>query len=190
MNRRFASVPEALLVVSSSTSSIYGVQLSIKLITLSIAINHAEAVSVKCVKHRVGDAEESLQPTLDHLKTVWDSMTINGKKVSFGDMEIDSIFAAETEKVDADKRKGETPIDNQIRQDGNYLVVGNRWRMELPYGVRYRFIARGENERFDDLNIDLDRRTIGHCFLGSTHSLSLLALVAQVFVRTSGSNIG
>lgn len=168
VNKRFASDPEALLVVSSSTSSIFGVQLSINLINLSIAINNAEAVSITCVKPKVGDDDESLQPTLDQLKTIWDSMTINGKKATPADMEIDSLLAAVTEKADADKEKGETPIDNHVRQDGNYLVVGDRWRMELPYGVRYRYKVRGEDERFDELNIDLDRRTIGHCFLGAT----------------------
>ena len=168
VNRRFASDPEALLLVSSSTSSIFGVQWSINLIDLSIAINNAEAVSITCVKPKVGDDEESLQPTLDQLKTVWDSMTILGKKATSADMEIDSLLAAVTEKADADKEKGETPIDNHVRQDGNYLVVGDRWRMELPYGVRYRYKVRGEDEPFDKLNIDLDRRTIGHCFLGET----------------------
>ena len=168
VNRRLTSTPEALITISSNTSSILGVQFTLKLINLAIALSSKETVLITCIKSKAGEDEESIQPALDQLVTVWKSMSIDGKKVTAADMNIESLMATITEKEDADKEKGESPIDNHVQQDGNYLVIGNRWRLELPYGIRYRLRNRSENERFDVLLFELDRRTIGNCFLGKT----------------------
>lgn len=168
VNRRLLSTPEALIIISSNTSSILGVQFTLNLINLAIELSSKETVSITCVKPKVGEDEESIQPTLDQLETVWKSMSIDGKKVTAADMDIESLMATITEKEGVDKEKGESPIDNHVQQDDNFLVIGNRWRIELPYGIRYRLKKRGEDERFDELLFELDRRTLGHCFLGET----------------------
>ena len=168
VNKRLAGKPEALVTISSSTSSIFGVEFSINLINLGIALSNTEVLALTCVKPKVGDEESSLQTALDQMKVIWDSMTLDGNKVITIDMDIDGLMSAVSKKADADKEKGETPIDNSARQVGTYIEVGNRWRMELPYGMRMRYKKRGDDDRFDELNLDLDRRTIGHCFLGTT----------------------
>lgn len=133
VNRRLGSSPEALITITSNTSSIFGVQFTLNMINLAVALSSMEAVLLTCVKPKVGEDEESIQPTLDQLETVWKSMSIDGKKVTTVDMDIDSLMAAITEKEGADKEKGEAPIDNHVQQEENYIVIGNRWRMELPY---------------------------------------------------------
>lgn len=164
---RFGSDPDALLLVE--TSSIPGFQLNVILIILTISVSHTETVSIRCIKSMVDDDDdESLQPVFDQLKTIWDSMRINGKKAKSADMDIDGILGAVARMKYADKEKGEVLIDNHVRQEGNYLVVGDRWRMELPYGVRYRFKTRSEDLRYDELNIYLDSRCVGFCYLGET----------------------
>lgn len=61
--------------------------------------------------------------------------------------------------------KNEAAMDYNFRQDGNYIVVGDSWRMELPYGVRCRLNTSNEPEHKGELLFELDKRIFGSCFL-------------------------
>lgn len=188
VNKRLGSKPEALMTISSSTSSILGVEFSISLINLGIALSNTEVLALTCIKPKVGDDADALQTALNQMKTIWNSVTLNGKKAITVDMGIESLLSAVEEKADADKEVGQSPIDNHVCQVGTYIEIGNRWRMELPYGMRYRFKTRGEDERFDELELDLDRRNIGHCFLGSTVKEQQEASHAILLMLSIGDN--
>ena len=166
--RRLPGSPDALIMITSNTSSILGVPLILNMIHLAIELSHEEVILISCIKSKAGDSEESLQPTLDQLKTIWGSMSIDGRSVTAADMDMDALLTAVAEKESADKEQGEIPLDQHILEEGNFITVGNRWRMELPYGIRVRTKTADQDQRFDELRIDLDRRTIGYALFGST----------------------
>jgi len=139
------------------------------------------------------DPADTIRKILEQLHTIWGCMRINGKRVATSEFDMEAIteyvyskYNGEDDDEDYDEDEdddddgdydddddddsGTEPLDNSVSIEDGYVTIGNRWKMELPSGVRAQWSERGEGELCDLLSFRLGSLYIGSCLLGRSVS--------------------
>ena len=145
---------------------------------------HLEEVELIGEKRLCSESIQKLQEKFPNAKFHWSA----GKKAYSTAKEKTGANTAETQNSASatDVADGDQPLNNQVRVTGHCLEVGDRWRMELPYGVRARNEALNGEPAHRKLGFWIDRREFGVCLLGNTvtSQISLTNLSEVIFNRS------
>lgn len=138
IHRRYNTDPEALLIISETSSSIFGVSMIIRIMALNIAITKTKALSLRMVGGGAGDSMNDVDQELEQLMSVWPTVMIQGRKVETEGLGKEEIVAESNRYREEEAKRDDTKLDCTVRIDGRKVRIGNRWEMTLPLGWRVK----------------------------------------------------